>query len=64
MVRELLLAIGIPLALLLLGVLALEQLGDRLPYWLQRLAQQSGLVWNIGLGMIIALSALRWLLRR
>jgi hypothetical protein len=64
MVRELLLAIGLPLALLLLGVMALEQAGDHLPDWLQRLSKRSGLVWNIGLGLIIALSALRWLLRR
>jgi len=38
MLRELVQAIGIPLALLLLAVLALEHWGDRLPPWLQRLA--------------------------
>jgi hypothetical protein len=48
----------------LLAVLALERGGDRLPYWLQRLSDQSGLVWNIGLALIITLSVLRWLLRR
>jgi len=37
MLRELLLAIGIPLALLLLAVLALERWGDQLPSWLQRI---------------------------
>ncbi len=36
MLRELVLAIGIPLLVLLLAVLALEQWGDRLPAWLQR----------------------------
>ena len=36
MLRELLLAIGIPLAMLLLAVLALERWGNRLPPWLQR----------------------------
>jgi len=36
MLRQLLLAIGIPLALLLLAVLALERWGGKLPTWLQR----------------------------
>jgi len=36
MLRELLLAFGIPLALLLLAVLALERWGNQLPPWLQR----------------------------
>jgi hypothetical protein len=40
MLRELVLAIGLPLALLLLAVLVLEQWGDRLPAWLQRLAKR------------------------
>ena len=38
MLRELVLAIGIPLVLLLLAVLAMEQWRDQLPPWLQRLA--------------------------
>ena len=37
MLRELVMAIGIPVALLLLAVLALKHWGDRLPRWLQRL---------------------------
>ena len=43
MLRELVLAIGIPLVLLLLVVLAMEQWRDQLPGWLQRLrlAQKS-----------------------
>jgi hypothetical protein len=36
MLRELVLAIGIPLALLLLAMLAMEHWGDRLPVWLHR----------------------------
>jgi hypothetical protein len=36
MLRELVLAIGIPLLVLLLAVLALEQWRDQLPAWLQR----------------------------
>ena len=62
MQRELLLAIGIPLALLLLAVLALERWGNQLPPWLQRINQPRSLIWNIGIGMIIVLSLLRWLL--
>ena len=40
MLRELVLAIGIPLVLLLLAVLAMEQWRDLLPGWLQRLAER------------------------
>jgi hypothetical protein len=63
MLRELLLAIGIPLALFSLAVLALEQWGDQLPPWLQRINQRRSLIWNIGIGLIILLSLLRWLLQ-
>ena len=64
MLRELVMAIGIPLALLLLAVLALERWGNQLPPWLQRINLQRSLIWNIGIGMIIVLSLLRWLLQR
>ena len=64
MLRELVLAIGSPLLLLLLAVLALEHWGDRLPPWLQSLLRRRGLFWNAGMGLIIGLSLLRWLLRR
>ncbi|MCP9800111.1 hypothetical protein [Synechococcus sp. RedBA-s] len=64
MLAELVLAIGIPVALLLLAVLALEHWGDRLPRWLQRLSQRPSLLWNAGVGLIIGLSMLRWLLQR
>ena len=64
MLRELVLAIGIPLALLLLAMLAMEQWGDRLPAWLQRLAKRPSRLWNAGIGLIIGLSLLRWLLQR
>ena len=58
------LAIGIPLLLLLLAVLALEHWADQLTPWLQRLSRRSSVYWNIGFGLIIGLSLLRWLLRR
>jgi hypothetical protein len=64
MLRELVLAIGIPLALLLLAVLALERWVNQLPPWLQRINHRRSLIWNIGIGMIIVLSLLRWLLQR
>jgi hypothetical protein len=64
MLPELVLAIGLPLALLLLAILALEHWGDRLPFWLQGLSQRPSMLWNIGIGLIIALSLLRWLLQR
>ena len=64
MLQELVLAIGIPLLLLLLAVLALERWADQLPPWLQRLSRRPSVFWNIGCGLIIGLSLLRWLLRR
>jgi hypothetical protein len=64
MLRELVLAIGLPLALLLLAVLVLEQWGDRMPARLQQLAQRPSWLWNTGIGLIIGLSLLRWLLQR
>ena len=64
MLRELVLAIGIPLVLLLLAVLVMEQWRDQLPAWLQRLAERPSWLWNTGIGLIIGLSLLRWLLQR
>ncbi len=64
MLRELVLAIGIPVLVLLLAVLALQQWGDRLPPWLQRLSERPSWLWNAGIGLIIGLSLLRWLLQR
>jgi hypothetical protein len=42
----------------------LERWGNQLPPWLQRINQPRSLIWNIGIGMIIVLSLLRWLLQR
>jgi len=64
MFRELVLAVGIPLLVLLLAMLALEHWGDRLPPWLQRQAERPAWLWNTGIGLIIGLSLLRWLLQR
>jgi len=45
-------------------VLAMEQWRDQLPPWLQRLAERPSWLWNTGIGLIIGLSLLRWLLQR
>ncbi|MCP9800128.1 hypothetical protein [Synechococcus sp. RedBA-s] len=63
MLRELVLAIGLPVALLLLAVLALEHWDDQMPHWVQRLSKRPSLIWNGCIGLIIALSLLRWLLQ-
>jgi hypothetical protein len=59
MLRELVLAIGIPLLVLLLAVLALEQWRDQLPAWLQRLAERPSWLWNAGIVLIVTLTVLR-----
>ena len=59
MLRELALAIGIPLVLLLLVMLALEQGRDQLPPWLYRLSERPSWLWNTGIGLIIGLALLR-----
>ncbi|WP_158218469.1 hypothetical protein [Synechococcus sp. 1G10] len=41
-----------------------EHWDDRMPRWLQRLSQRPSLLWNTGIGLIICLSLLRWLLKR
>jgi hypothetical protein len=64
MFRELVLAIGIPLLLLLLAGLAMEQWRDQLPLWLQRLAERPSWLWNTSIGLIIGQPLLRWLLQR
>jgi hypothetical protein len=45
-------------------VLALERWGGQLPPWLQRINKRRSLIWNTGIGVIIILSLLRWLLQR
>jgi hypothetical protein len=52
------------LLLLLAGVLALEHWGDSLPPWLKTLSRRPSRIWNVGMGLIIGLSLLRWWLRR
>ncbi len=49
--------------MLLLAVLALKQWRDQLPVWLQRLAERPSWLWSTGIGLIIGLSLLSWLLQ-
>ena len=63
MFRDLILVIGIPGALMLLFTLLLKR-GQPLPTWQQRLSERPSLIWNVGIGFIISLSFLRWLLQR
>ncbi|QNI69514.1 hypothetical protein [Cyanobium sp. NS01] len=64
MAADLLLALLLPTALLLVATVLLLQHGSRLPHWLERLRRHRSLLWNSGIGLIIGLSALRWLLAR
>ncbi|MFM7239406.1 MAG: hypothetical protein ACKOZN_07390 [Cyanobium sp.] len=64
MTAELLLALGLPLLLVLLATRALEENRGRLPAWLERLGRREALAWNVGIGLILGLSLLRWALRR
>ena len=54
--QKIVLAIVMPLALLMLAVLALERWGNQLHPWLQRIIKRRSLIWNTGIGMIIVLS--------
>lgn len=60
----LLLVLGVPLLLMLLGTWLLEHNRGSLPPWLERMGRREALVWNSGIGLIIGLSLLRWWLRR
>ncbi|TVS05713.1 MAG: hypothetical protein EA413_06130 [Cyanobium sp. PLM2.Bin73] len=64
MSQTLFLVLVIPLALLLLGTVLLERHQGRLPAWVERLSRHQGWIWNGGIGLIIALSLLRFLLGR
>jgi hypothetical protein len=60
----LLIAVGVPLLLLLGFTLWLEQRQGRLPGWLAALARHDARLWTIGVGLLIGLSLLRYLLGR
>jgi hypothetical protein len=62
--HELLFALGLPLLLLVGFTLLLERRKGQLPGFLEPLARRSGRLWTIGIGLIIGLNALRYLLGR
>ncbi|MFN9624557.1 MAG: hypothetical protein ACK587_17260 [Cyanobacteriota bacterium] len=62
--HDLVIAIGIPLFLVLVGLLAMERWGDALPPWLRTVLRRRAWLWNGGVGLMILLSLLRWRLRR
>jgi hypothetical protein len=64
MLQELLLALGLPLLLLLITVLALQHPDRPLAIQLQRLAGAAPRLVPIGFGLVLSLSLLRWLLQR
>jgi hypothetical protein len=64
MARDLALAVGIPLTLVLGMTLWLANRDEPLPAPLQRLSRREAILWNAGVGLIIGLSALRYVLSR
>lgn len=56
-----LLALGLPLAVLLLSTLWLRRHPHRLPAVLQRLSSRNAIAWNALVGLSIALGVWRWL---
>ena len=64
MTTELLLALGIPLAYLLLSTAILLKRDLELPRFVQRLNSRDALLWNTMVGITIAVGAVRWALSR
>ena len=64
MPMELLLAIGLPVAYLVLTTAVLAQRREQLPVLLQRLTTRDALLWNTMVAITIAVAALRWALHR
>ena len=61
---ELLIALGIPAAYLLVSTLLLLQRPQTLPPFLQRISARRAIAWNTMVGLSIAIGALRWALSR
>jgi len=64
MPMELLLAIGLPAAYLVLTTAVLAHRREQLPRLLQRLTARDALLWNTMVAITIAVAALRWALHR
>ena len=57
---EILLALGIPIAYLLISTALLLSRHKTLPPFLLRLSTRRGIVWNTMVGLTITLGAVRW----
>jgi TM2 domain-containing membrane protein YozV len=64
MSTKLLLALGIPVAYLLIGTAILLKGDFELPRFVQRLNSRDALLWNTMVAITIAVGALRWALSR
>ena len=64
MTAEILLALGIPTAYLLISTALLQSRHRPLPPFLLCLRTRRGIVWNAMVGLSIGLGALRWALSR
>ena len=64
MTKELLIALGLPVAYLVLTTAVLSRLHQQLPPVLQRLTARGALLWNTVVGITIGLAALRWAVNR
>ena len=64
MTTELLLALGIPLAYLLISTAILLKGDLELPRFVQCLNSRDALLWNTMVGITIAVGAVRWALSR
>ena len=64
MTKELLIALGLPIAYLVLTTALLAGRHQHLPRFLQRLTARDALLWNTMVGLMIAAAALRWAFSR
>jgi hypothetical protein len=62
--QELLLALGLPIAYLVLSTAVLAGRHQQLPRFVQRLTARDALLWNSVVGITIAVAAIQWALRR
>ena len=64
MTIELLIALGLPIAYLMLTTVILSTRHQQRPRFLQRLTARDALLWNTMVGITIGAAALRWALNR
>lgn len=64
MTIELLIALGLPIAYLVITTAVLSMRHQQLPRVLQRLTARDALLWNTMVGITIGAAALRWALHR